>query len=349
MRILVLNVQIPYVNGGAEVLAEELDAALKRAGHISELVRIPFNPSPPERIPEQMLACRLIDVTSSFGSSIDRVIGLKFPAYLVPHPNKVLWLLHQHRQAYDLWDNPRFPDLELSPMGSVVRDAIREADRRLIPEAGQIYTISRNVSNRLEHYCRIGSAPLYPPVRGADQFFCGEDKGYLLFPSRLSAIKRQNLVMQALALTREPVRIRFAGTPDHPDYGMKLEEQAEKLKISERVEFLGHVPEEVKRDLYAYARGVVFTPVDEDYGYITLEAMLASKPVITCSDSGGPLEFVHHRQTGLVAEPTPQSLAAAMDELWSSPGLAKQWGEAGRAVYDSLNITWENVVEKLLS
>ena len=40
------------------------------------------------------------------------------------------------------------------------------------------------------------------------------------------------------------------------------------------------------------ALGVIFPPLDEDYGYVTLEAMLAAKPVITCTDSGGPLEFV---------------------------------------------------------
>lgn len=349
MRVLILNVQIPFVAGGAEVLAEDLLKAIKQSGHDAEMVRIPFCHYPPERIPEQILACRLLDITSSFGESIDKVIGLKFPAYLIPHPNKVLWILHQHRQAYDLWDNPKFIDMKQYPLGPAVRDTIFEADRQLIPEARQVYTISRNVSNRLHRFCGIDSFPLYPPVFSADQFFCESDKGYLFFPSRLSEIKRQRLVLQALALTRQPVRLYFAGDPDTPDYGRQLATLAETLRISERVDFLGRISEEKKRNLYANSRGVVFPPVDEDYGYITLEAMLACKPVITCSDSGGPLEFVQHRETGIVAEPTPQSLAEAMDELWSQPELARQLGRAGRAVYDSHNITWENVVARLLA
>ena len=120
------------------------------------------------------------------------------------------------------------------------------------------------------------------------------------------------------------------------------------LKLGDRVEWLGMVSEEQKRDLYANCLGVIFPPVDEDYGYVTLEAMLSSKPVITCSDSGGPLEFVVDRQTGLVADPTPESLAQAMDALWADRRDAVAMGEAGRARYEDLKISWKNVVEKLL-
>jgi glycosyltransferase involved in cell wall biosynthesis len=94
---------------------------------------------------------------------------------------------------------------------------------------------------------------------------------------------------------------------------------------------------------------VIFPPFDEDYGYVTPEAMLARKPVITCCDSGGPLEFVIHRQTGLVAESRPESLAAAMDELWDPGTPAHQWGEAGRQRYADMHIGWSHVLEKLLA
>jgi glycosyltransferase involved in cell wall biosynthesis len=92
---------------------------------------------------------------------------------------------------------------------------------------------------------------------------------------------------------------------------------------------------------------VLFPPVDEDYGYITLEAMLARKPVITCTDSGGPLEFVRDRETGLVVEPGAAALASAMDRVWSNRDAARQWGEAGRALYDQLRISWTHVVDSL--
>ena len=112
----------------------------------------------------------------------------------------------------------------------------------------------------------------------------------------------------------------------------------------------GHnrVAKTVHDDLYARCLGVLFPPIDEDYGYITLEAMLARKPVITCTDSGGPLEFAIHHRTGIIADPTPAALAAAMDSLWEDCERARQWGDAGRQRYDDLKIDWKNVVEKLL-
>jgi glycosyltransferase involved in cell wall biosynthesis len=94
---------------------------------------------------------------------------------------------------------------------------------------------------------------------------------------------------------------------------------------------------------------VIFPPVDEDYGYITLEAMLSSKAVITCEDSGGPLEFVAHKQTGLIAKPTAIALAKALDELWQDRSLAVKYGRAGRDRYQQLKLSWPEVVRRLLA
>ena len=348
MKILITTAQVPFIRGGAEVLAEGLRGALRSEGHEAEIVAIPFKWYPPERILDQMLACRLLDITESTGMTVDRVIGLKFPAYFIPHPNKVLWILHQHRTAYDLWEPP-LGDLIHFPNGVQIRDAIREADARLLPEAKQIFTISRNVSQRLKDYCGIDSTPLYNPPQHAEHFYCAAAEDYFFFPSRLTPPKRQVLVLEALAGTCRPVRVRFAGPVEHPSYAEALKAQAQKLNIHSRVEWLGSVTEEEKRRQYAYALGIIFPPINEDYGYVTLEAMLSSKPMITCIDSGGPLEFVRAAQTGLIVEPTPEALAAAMDTLWENRAQAQAMGEAGRAHYDSQKIFWPQVVERLLS
>src|ERR1700712_2602 len=116
MRVGILTVQIPFIAGGAELHARSLRAALQEAGHQAEIISVPFQWFPPDRIVPQILAGRLLDITASSGMSIDRVIGLKFPAYLMEHPDKVLWILHQHRAAYDLWDHG-FGDLQGQPGG----------------------------------------------------------------------------------------------------------------------------------------------------------------------------------------------------------------------------------------
>ncbi len=348
MRILIATVKIPFIRGGAEVLAEGLRAALKAAGHQAEVVEIPFKWYPPEKILDHMLACRLLDLTESTGTKVDLLIGLKFPAYLIPHPNKVLWVLHQHRQAYDLWNHPVARDMILSPNGAEVRDAITEADSRLLPESKGVYTISKNVSSRMARFCGVESKPLYHPPPSAEKFAGRPAEDYFFFPSRLTPIKRQIIVIQALAHTRNPVRLCLAGQPDLPSYLDELKAAAAKLGVLNRIEFTGGISEEDKIDRYARCLGVVFTPVDEDYGYITLEAMLSAKPVITCTDSGGPNEFLD-ASTGFVVEPEPARLAAALDELWENRPSAQRMGRQALERYHSMNIGWPHVVTTLLA
>jgi glycosyltransferase involved in cell wall biosynthesis len=348
MRILIATSQVPFIRGGAEIHAEGLRDALRAAGHEAEIIAIPFKWYPPEQILDHMLACRLLDVTEAAGTPVDLLIGLKFPAYLISHPNKVLWILHQHRTAYELWDHP-LSDMIYYPNGAQVRDAIQQADRQLIPQSKAVFANSRNVARRLKTFCGVDSAPLYHPPPQAESFYSAAAQDYIFFPSRLCIPKRQALVLEALAETRNSVRLRFAGSPDRPSYSEELKTIAHKLKLGDRVEWLDNVTNEQMRRLYAHALGVVYPPVDEDYGYVTLEAMLSSKPVITCSDSGGPLEFVVNRKTGLIAEPDSKALASALDELWEDREQARLWGQAGREHYDSFNITWDNVVRKLLA
>ena len=348
MRVLILNAQVPFVFGGAEQLAQELKNALQREGHEAEIVAIPFKWYPPERILDHILACRLLDVTEADGIPIDRVIGLKFPAYLIPHPNKVLWLIHQHRGAYDLWDHP-FGDIFQSPIGSSVRQAIEQADRRFIPEARGVFSISGNVAGRLKKYNEIDASVLYPPPASAEQFYCADSGDYFFFPSRLARLKRQHLVLQALALCRKPVRVRFSSSTIPSKYDHDFRRMIGTLGLDRRVEYLGLIDEEEKRRQYANARGVIYPPVNEDYGYVTLEAMLSSKPVITCSDSGGPLEFIRDGVSGLIAAPSPESLAESLDRLWGDRRKAESMGRTGRETYEHLKISWPNVVKGLMS
>ena len=346
MRILIATTHVPFVYGGAEAHAEGLQTALQAAGHEAEIIAVPFKWYPPAKILDHLLACRLLDVSEYNGVPIDRVIGLKFPAYLIPHPNKVAWILHQHRTAYELWDNP-LADLIYYPDGLQVRDAIRQADINLLPEARALYANSGNVAQRLKTFCGLDAAPLYHPPPHADHFYSAAAGDYLFFPSRLCEPKRQKLVLQALAQTRAPVAVRFAGMPDNPTFERELNDLTAQLKLTNRVTWLGLVSEAEKRNQYAGALGVIYPPMDEDYGYVTLESMLSAKPVVSCVDSGGPLEFIRHEENGLLAPPTPAGLAEAFDTLWQNRERAARWGKRGHELYHSLNITWPHVVQVL--
>jgi glycosyltransferase involved in cell wall biosynthesis len=347
MRILIATIQVPFIRGGAEIHAEGLQSALQAAGHQVAIVAIPFKWYPPERVLDHMLACRLFDLSEVTGTTVDLLIGLKFPAYLIPHDNKVLWILHQFRTAYELWDHP-LGDLIYEPNGVEVRDAIRIADRNVLPEAKRVFANSANVSARLKFFCGFDATPLYHPPPHADKFYSAESEDYFFFPSRLCLPKRQSLVLEALAHTRNSVRVKFAGLADEGTYQNDLNRLAKRLGLEKRVQWLGHVNDEHKFELYAKSLGVIYPPIDEDFGYVTLEGMLAQKPVVVCSDSGGPLEFVLDGENGLVANPTPESLAQALDRLWDNRSEAKRFGVAGYELYHDKDISWNRVVESLL-
>lgn len=349
MKILVVTTQVPFIRGGAEILATNLIKALQVAGHEAEIVAVPFKWYPADRILDHMLACRLIDISQSCGQTVDRVIGLKFPAYLIPHPRKVMWLLHQYRTAYDLW-NSDYGDLIESTNGLQVRDAIINADNKAFKECFSIFTISNNVTKRLKKFNQIDSIPLYHPPQNSELFYCEEPEEYFFFPSRISKLKRQELVIKALAETQHPVKVLFAGKADENEYENYLKDLAKKLGVlNKKAIFLGNISEEDKIRYYARSIAIIYPPFDEDYGYVTLEAMLASKSVITCSDSGGSLEFIRDRETGLVAEPNSRALARAMEEMWENRAWTKATGQNAKSYYDSLNITWSKVLQKLLS
>ncbi len=348
MRVVIATTQVPFIRGGAEVHAENLCAALRGAGHAAEIVAIPFKWYPPERILDTMLACRLLDLEESNGRRIDLMIGLKFPAYLIPHTNKVLWILHQHRTAYEQWDHA-LGDMIAFPNGREVRDAIRAADRQLIPQAKRIYSNSENVSARLRRFCGINSTPLYHPPLNAEAFRCEPAENYLLVPSRINRAKRQLLAVQALGRASSSVNLVFCGESEEIAYDAAIEREIDALNLRGRVRFCGRVDEEEKLSLYARSLGVLYVPFDEDYGYVTLEAMLTRKPVITCTDSGGPLEFVVDGQTGFVVEPDAGALAAAIDRLGGNTETAAAMGVAGWERYHAMNISWDAVVAELTS
>jgi glycosyltransferase involved in cell wall biosynthesis len=346
MRVLVVSTHIPFVHGGAELLAENLVRHMQLVGNEVELVKIPFKSYPPPGLLDSVLANSLLDL-SAFSQSIDRCVALKFPAYLVQHPSLVVWLIHQHRQAYDLWDTP-FSDLRTAAEGAEVRDVIKAADRKAFGAARKVFTIAQNVTERLLRYNGFAATTLYHPPPLAGDLQCAAYEDFLFYPSRLNPSKRQTLVLQALALTQNPVTCIFAGAADHPNYASDFRADVDRLGLSERVQWLGQIDDPSLVDLYARARAIVFTPFDEDYGYVTLEAMLSHKSVITLTDAGGPTEFIDHDQQGLVVEPSAQSLATAVDQIWEDPAKAERMGHAAFERYNGMNISWDSVLEQLL-
>jgi glycosyltransferase involved in cell wall biosynthesis len=347
MRIAVVNAHVPFVHGGAENFATGLVSTLQKCGHEVDLIRIPFQVHP-QSLLDNLLVSRMLDLQTCALGDVDLVVALKFPAYLVRHPCKIIWMIHQHRAVYDLWHNPLGGYAARSD-GSLIRAAIQSADAQAFQEARSIYAISKTVSRRLAVFNQVRAAPILTPPEDADLFRAGNAEDYFYLPSRMTHIKRQDLIIRALATTRNPVRLVLAGPKSDMGYLEELKALVDALGLQHRARILGAISGKEKRDLYARCIGVVFCPIDEDYGYVTLEGMLSSKPVITTHDAGEPIEFVRHGETGLIVQPDPASIAAALDELWENRDKASAMGRAGRDFFASRDITWNNAVRMLLA
>jgi glycosyltransferase involved in cell wall biosynthesis len=347
MKVGIATVQVPFIRGGAEIHAESLKAELVTRGIDADIISLPFKWYPPETLLDHMLAARLIDVTEVNGEKIERLITLKFPAYFAAHPNKVAWLLHQHRQAYDLYQTP-YGDLCNSESGRVVASTIRRWDRAFLPEHRALFANSQRVAERLRAYNDLVAEPLYHPPRNFDRFRCEPPEDFILAPGRLDSLKRQHLAVEALASTPERLKLLLIG-PHVASYREDLCGRVQALGLDRRVIFRGIVSEEEKLSLYARCLAVYYGVYDEDYGYVTLEACLAAKPLVTHIDSGGPLEFVINHESGCVVAPNPADIAAAFRMLLDYPSRAQQMGRAARALLDAKQITWAHVIERLLS
>jgi len=347
MRVAIATVRVPFLSGGAEVLADGLLRHLRKRGLQADLLSIPFKWYPPECLSDSMFAGRLLDLTETNGKPIDRLITLKFPAYYAPHPNKTLWLLHQHRQAYDLYDTPH-GDLHHCAVGQNVAREIKRWDNALLPEHQSLYTISGKVSDRLRSFNNLSSEPLYPPPAEPESFYNRDAEPYILAPGRFDSLKRQMSAIEAMVQVPEGLRLVFIG-PDDGEYADSCRRRIVELDLENRVEILGIVDDEKKVDLYARCLALYNGVYDEDYGYVTIEGFLSSKPVVAFTDSGGPLEFIQSGENGIVVPPESEPLSQAFSSLCEDYSQAARMGRAGRSSLEEKGIDWETVIDRLLS
>jgi glycosyltransferase involved in cell wall biosynthesis len=339
MRILVTANVAPFIHGGGERHVDNLVSALRAAGHDVALFRLPFKFAPEADIERLMTFCDGYDVTAPNGQRVDRAISLQFPGYGMRHPDHVVWLMHQHRSVYELYD-----ERAATPALRALRERIVEYDGRALRQATRVYANSRRVAARLAACNGISATALYHPPPDAERLRGEQSWGYVFYPSRLESLKRQDLLIEAAALLTTDTKILIGGEgPQRERYERLVEQRG----VADRVRLIGAFDDAQRVALFAHALAVAFPGFDEDLGYVPLEAMYASKPVVTCTDSGGPLEFVVAGETGEVVAPTPAAVAAAIDGLAAKPARAQAMGAAGRERILALGLSWQRVVATL--
>jgi glycosyltransferase involved in cell wall biosynthesis len=343
-RVAVLGVQVPFVRGGAEMLADSLVAAINRhvPGARAELIQLPFRWYPDTAVLDAMMAWRLIDVTEADGHKIDLVIPMKFPSYLAESDRKVVWLVHQHRPFYDLADTPY--DLPRQDHSAPLRRKVRQLDTITLQSALGCYAMSQTVADRLSRYNGIATEIVYPPSPHVERIVEGPYGDRILYVGRVEIIKRPGLLVEALAFAPR-VRVRIVGSGKQVD---ELRRRAAQLGVADRCEITGFVSDEALVRYLAEARAVFYGPIDEDYGFAGPEAFQAGKPLITLTDAGEVRRFVEATGAGWICEPTAEALGQTLEAAYAEPPeRLRQLGDAGKAF--ARRITWENVVSNIVT
>jgi len=345
MKIVLASSFVPFVNGGGRFIVEWLEQKLVEHGHQVERFYLPFVDRP-EDLFDQILAFRLIDLSES----CDRLIAFRPPAYVLPHPNKVLWFIHHIRTLYDLWESPHRLVRD-DPGGRAIRQTLIDLDTRTIQEARRVFTNSKVVAHRLEHFNGITATALYPPIIEPERFHCTGYGDEIVVVSRIELHKRQWLLIDAMRHVKTAVKLRLCGTSMSPAHLNELKSTIAEHHLESKV-FLEDrwISEEEKVAKLAPALAVAYVPADEDsYGYPSLEGAHARKAVLTTADSGGVLELVNDGVNGLITAPDARALADAMDRLYLDRDRTAAMGAANTNRLAELRIDWDTVVQSLIA
>jgi len=380
MKIAILGPSpVPYTIGGMEYLLWGLYEHInKDTPHSAELIKIPVDESGFWPLIESYR--KFYDLNLDH---FDMVVTTKYPAWMVRHENQLCYMCHRLRGLYDTY---HFTGLPLKPdakhpaikrildymalKGSTPGELFELLDelkpnREDIPEhyfafpgpfirsivhfldgyalsneaISRFAAISRTVEERREYFPRGARVDVVYPPSALPCHKEGE-YDYLFTVSRLDNAKRIALMVKAMAHVKGDVRLKIAGTGP-------MEAELKAMAAGDaRIEFLGFVNDEQVIDYYSNARAVLFMPYEEDYGLVTIEAMKSRKPVITCTDSGGPLEFVRHGVNGYIAEPSPESVAKCINELLALSG--EELREMGNRAFEAVeHVTWNTVMTRL--
>jgi len=342
MRIVLASTFVPFINGGARFIVEWLEEKLREHGHEVERFYLPFTDNP-EDLLEQTAALRMMDLSAAG----DRMICFRPASHVLRHPHKILWFIHHIRAYYDLWDSEYAPPK--TPRVRAVRESLHRLDTTAISEARRVYTNSRIVADRLKTFNGVDAEPLYPPIFQPERFRCDGYGEEIIAVCRMEPHKRQHLLIEALAQTTTPVKLRLCGRASSSDYAARLRTIAESAGVGDRLVLEDRwISEAEKADLMAGALAVAYAPLDEDsYGYPSLEAAHAEKAVLTTCDAGGVLELVEDGKNGFVCEPSPAALAERFDELYRARDLASRLGRANADRRRALRIDWDHVIEAL--
>ena len=343
MKIALLNTMTPFVRGGAEILVDDLQYELRKRGHHVVLFKIPFPYDYTLPLMNTMLAIKSMNL-----GDYDQVICFKFPSFVVKHKKKTLWMFHQFRQVYELYDHEY--GMSSDGIGAAIKEVITSNDFNEIGEAHSVFTNASEVSNRLKKYNGLNSTVLTPPLKNWELYHNLEYGDYIYYPSRVTDIKRQHLAVEAMRYVKSDVKLIIDGVCGGEDYENNIMDTIKRYKLENKIERNNRwVTDDEKIEKMGKSLACLYLAYKEDScGFTSMEAFYSAKPVISFTDSGGTYELIEHNRTGIFTEPNAINLAKAMDELYLDRKNTEKMGKGARDEIIKRDITWDETIRRLL-
>ncbi|KAM1228640.1 hypothetical protein ACFX2J_007711 [Malus domestica] len=295
--------------------------------------------------------CMLV-MWPSFDVILADQVSVVIPLLKLKKATKVLFYCH-------------FPDLLLAQHTTLLRRIYRKPidfiEEMTTGMAHKILVNSKFTASMFaktfKHLAARGIQPavLYPAVN-VNQFNEPANSYRLNFLSinRFERKKNIDLAISAFALLRTlegdvlqgpdlaEASLTIAGGFDNRlrenvEYLEELRSLAEREGVSSQVNFITSCSTAERNALLSQCLCVLYTPKDEHFGIVPLEAMAAHKPVIACN-SGGPVETVKNGETGFLCDCNPREFSLAMAKFIKDPQMAQRMGiEARRHVTESFS------------
>jgi len=348
MKIGILEPYIEGIGGAQKVIAKYTNY-LREKGHQIEILTTRYNPN--TCYPEfKKIPIKLIGSKSKFLSPMafnrefrgfDILIANDWPSNFASLKNdNVIWICYTpKRDFYDLKDYyfnlAGFKEKVILNLKQIFFQSVDIKSAKLMK---QILPISETVRKRVKQSYGISCKNLFYCGIDFNKYKSKKSKDYFLSVARFVKPKRIELIIEAMKYVKTNIWLFIVGNGPDKEKIINLCNQAENVK------FLGNVSESKLKELYAECLGLIYIPVNEDWGLIPLEAAASEKPIIA-SNEGGLRETIINNKTGiLIDQLSSENIAEKIDLLEINKKLALKLGK--QAKINCKKYDWSRLLPK---
>ncbi|BCS90805.1 MAG: trehalose synthase [Candidatus Micrarchaeota archaeon] len=256
--------------------------------------------------------------------------------WLIRNNKNLIWYCHTPlREIYDLYKyRMSLRPLYKKPVYAIGASITRYIDKSMVRKIKYIATNSSNTNSRIiKYYNRNDATIINPGVIELERFYNAGDGRYILYPSRFSPNKRQELAIEIFKVFKERYdkdnryKLILAGALSndkfYQDYYNRIVELAKSVGS---IEIRTNPSDKELLDLYANATAVLFVAMDEDFGIVPLEGMASRKPVLAINE-GGPKDYIKNGVDGFLCS-TPEEFAEKLNLIINDSSLSESIGKA---------------------